>query len=73
MTLVHAVYVGGMRTMNKEIAQYINDLLADRERLLYERTEGSEDWDTLEQETKSELATIYQAQKAMDYTIEEDN
>ena len=73
MILVHAVYVGGMRTMNKEIAQYINDLLADRERLLYERTEGSEDWDTLEQETKSELATIYQAQKAMDYTIEEDN
>ena len=59
--------------MNKEIAQYINDLLADRERLLYERSEGSEDWDTLEQETKSELANIYQAQKAMDYTIEEDN
>ena len=59
--------------MNKEVAQYINELLADRERLLYERSEGSEDWDTLEQETKSELATIYQAQKAMDYIIEEDN
>ena len=59
--------------MNKEIAQYINSLLAERERLLYERTEGSEDWDTLEQETKSELATIYQAQKSMDYIIEEDN
>ena len=59
--------------MNKEIAQYINNLLADRERLLYERSEGSEDWDTLEQETKSELANIYQAQKAMDYIIEEDN
>ena len=59
--------------MTKEIAEYINTLLADRERLLYERTEGSEDWDTLEQETKSELANIYQAQKAMDYIIEEDN
>ena len=59
--------------MNKEIAQYINDLLADRERLLDEREEGSEDWDSLKQETKSELATIYQAQKAMDYIIEEDN
>ena len=73
MILVHAVYVGEMRTMNKEIAQYINDLLADRERLLDEREEGSEDWDSLKQETKSELATIYQAQKAMDYIIEEDN
>ena len=59
--------------MNKEIAQYINDLLADRERLLDEREEGSEDWDSLKQETKSELAKIYQAQKAMDYIIEEDN
>ena len=59
--------------MNKEIAQYLNDLLADRERLLDEREEGSEDWDSLKQETKSELATIYQAQKAMDYIIEEDN
>ena len=59
--------------MNKELAQYINELLADRERLLDEREEGSEDWDSLKQETKSELATIYQAQKAMDYIIEEDN
>jgi len=59
--------------MNKEIAQYINELLADRERLLDERESGSEDWDSLEEETKSELATIYQAQKSMDYIIEEDN
>ena len=58
--------------MNKEIAQYINDLLADRQRLLDEREEGSEDWDSLKQETKSELANIYQAQKAMDYSIEEE-
>ena len=59
--------------MTKEIAQYINTLLADRERLLDEREEGSEDWNTLKQETKSELVNIYQAQKAMDYIIEEDN
>ena len=65
MTLVLAVYVGGMRTMNKEIAQYINDLLADRERLLDEREDSIE-------ETKAELANIYQAQKAMDYIIEEE-
>ena len=73
MTLVLAVYVGGMRTMNKEIAQYINTLLADRERLLDERELGSEDWDSLKEETKSELGIIYQAQKSMDYIIEEDN
>ena len=59
--------------MNKEVAEYVNDLLADRERLLDEREEGSEDWDSLKEETKSELANIYQAQKAMDYIIEEDN
>ena len=59
--------------MNKEIAQYINELLADRERLLDERELGSEDWDSLKEETKSELVNIYHAQKAMDYIIEEDN
>ena len=73
MTSVLAIYVGEMRMMNKEIAQYINELLADRERLLDERQSGSEDWDSLEEETKSELVNIYQAQKAMDYIIEEDN
>ena len=66
MILVLAIYVGEMRTMNKEIAQYINELLADRERLLDEREDAIE-------ETKAELAKIYQAQKAMDYIIEEDN
>ena len=59
--------------MNKEVAEYVNDLLADRERLLDERESNSEDWDSLKQETKSELVNIYQAQKAMDYIIEEDN
>ena len=66
MTSVLAIYVGEMRMMNKEIAQYINDLLTDRERLLDEREDSIE-------ETKAELANIYQAQKAMDYIIEEDN
>ena len=50
--------------MNKDIAQYINELLADRERLLDEREDAVE-------ETKSELSIIYKAQKAMDYIIEE--
>ena len=72
MILVLAIYVGVMRTMNKEIAQYINELLADRERLLDERESGSEDWDSLKEETKSALAKIYHAQKAMDYIIEEE-
>jgi len=66
MILVLAIYVGVMKMMNKEIAQYINDLLAYRERLLDEREDAIE-------ETKAELANIYQAQKAMDYVIEEDN
>ena len=75
MTLVLAVYAGGMRTMNKEIAQYINTLLADRERLLDERKDDGNDYElnfVLKQETEWELGIIYQAQKAMDYIIEED-
>lgn len=66
MTSVLAIYAGVTKMMNKEIAQYINDLLADRERLLDEREDSIE-------ETKAELANIYQAQKAMDYIIEENN
>ena len=76
MTLVLAVYVGGMRTMNKEIAQYINTLLADRERLLDERKDDGNDYElnfVLKQETEWELGIIYQSQKAMDYIIEEGN
>ena len=66
--------------MNKEIAQYINTLLADRQRLLDER---KDDLDTLTdfdvdqlntwEETEWELGIIYQAQKSMDYIIEEDS
>ena len=76
MTLVLAAYAGGMRTMNKEIAQYINTLLADRERLLDERKDDGNDYElnfVLKQETEWELGIIYQSQKAMDYIIEEDN
>ena len=71
-TLAQLFFLRRKIGMTKEIAQYINTLLADRERLLNEREEGSEDWNTLKQETKSELANIYQAQKAMDYIIEEE-
>ena len=76
MTSALAYYVGGMRTMNKEIAQYINELLADRERLLDERKDDGKDYEldfVLKQETEWELGIIYQAQKSMDYIIEEDN
>jgi hypothetical protein len=62
--------------MNKEIAQYINSLLADRERLLDERKDDGNDYElnfVLKQETEWELGIIYQSQKAMDYIIEEDN
>ena len=76
MILVLAIYVGVMKMMNKETAQYINSLLADRERLLDERKDDGKDYElnfVLKQETEWELGIIYQAQKAMDYIIEEDN
>ena len=61
--------------MNKEVAQYINSLLSERERLLDERKDDGKDYEldfVLKQETEWELGIIYQAQKAMDY-IEEEN
>ena len=61
--------------MNKEVAQYINELLSDRERLLDERKDV-EDYEldfVIKQETEWELGIIYQAQKSMDYIIEEEN
>ena len=61
--------------MNKEIEQYINELLADRERLLDERKDDGKDYElnfVLKQETEWELGIIYQSQKAMDYIIEEE-
>ena len=62
--------------MNKEVAQYINSLLAERERLLDERKDDVKDYEldfVLKQETEWELGIIYQAQKSMDYIIEEDS
>ena len=65
--------------MNKEVAQYINDLLADRERLMEERKDDTNQWQSipelyadLKKDTEWELGIIYQAQKSMDYIIEED-
>ena len=61
--------------MNKEVAQYINSLLAERERLLDERKDDGKDYEldfVLKQETEWELGIIYQAQKSMDYVIEEE-
>ena len=62
--------------MNKEVAQYINSLLAERDRLLDERKDDGKDYEldfVLKQETEWELGIIYQAQKSMDYIIEEDS
>ena len=65
--------------MNKEVAEYINTLLAERERLMEERKDDFNQWQSipelyadLKQDTEWELGKIYQAQKAMDYFIEED-
>ena len=60
--------------MDKEIAQYINTLLADRERLLDKRQDDGKDYElnfVLKQETEWEKSIIYKAQKSMDYFIEE--
>ena len=66
--------------MNKEVAQYINSLLADRERLMEERKDDFNQWQSipelyadLKKDTEWELSMIYQAQKSMDYIIEEAN
>ena len=65
--------------MDKEIAQYINNLLADRKRLMEERKDDLDklidfDVDQLNtwEETEWELKMIYKAQKSMDYIIEEE-
>ena len=65
--------------MNKEIAQYINDLLADRERLMEERKDDNNQWQgipelysDLKKDTEWELSMIYHAQKSLDYIIEEE-
>ena len=75
-TLAQLFFLRRKIGMTKEIAQYINTLLADRERLLDERKDDGKDYElnfVLKQETEWELGIIYQSQKAMDYIIEEGN
>ena len=67
--------------MDKEIAQYVNTLLADRERLLKGALKGLSEVKkgnssieadfVLKQEIEWELGTIYKSQKSMDYFEEE--
>ena len=59
--------------MDKEVAEYVNVLLANRQYLLEER-ENASDYNKdkeLQQMTESEQSLIYKAQKAIDYMIEE--
>ena len=59
--------------MNKALAQYVNELLTDRNRLLEER-KLDKDYDMdkeLKEATEHELSIIYQVQKSMDYIEEE--
>ena len=59
--------------MNKALAQYVNELLTDRNRLLEER-KLDKDYDMdkeLKEATEHELSVIYQVQKSMDYIEEE--
>ena len=64
--------------MNKEVAEYINSLLSERETLMEEREDDTNQWQSipelyadLKEDTEWELGMIYQAQKAMDYIEEE--
>ena len=61
--------------MDKEVAEYVNVLLANRQYLLEER-ENASDYNKdkeLQQMTESEQSLIYKAQKALDYIVEESN
>ena len=65
--------------MDKELAQYINTLLAEKEREVLskqaylDKIEGSvEKYFTEYQQIEWELSIIYRSQKAMDYFEEED-
>ena len=66
--------------MNKELAQYINTLLAEKQREIdskqnyLDKIDGSvQIFFTEYQQIKWELGMIYKAHKAMDYIIEEEN
>ena len=59
--------------MDKEVAEYVNVLLANRQYLLEER-ENASDYNKdkeLQQMTENEQSLIYKAQKAIDYIVEE--
>ena len=59
--------------MDKEVAEYINQLLTDTYKLLEER-KLDKDYNKdkeLKEATESELSLIYKAQKSMDYIEEE--
>ena len=61
--------------MDKEVAEYVNVLLANRQYLLEER-ENASDYNKdkeLQEMTESEQSLIYKAQKGMDYIVEESN
>ena len=77
--MVLAIYVGVMKMMNKEVAEYINSLLSERETLMEERKDDTNQWQgipelysDLKKDTEWELSMIYHAQKFMDYIIEEE-
>jgi len=66
--------------MNKELAQYINTLLAEKQREVKSKQDYLDKIDenferhfTEYQETVWELGMIYKAHKAMDYIIEEED
>ena len=66
--------------MNKEIAQYINTLLAEKQREVLSKQayldkidRSVEIYFTEYQQIEWELGIIYKAQKSMDYIIEEEN
>ena len=58
--------------MNKELAQYINTLLAEKEREVKSKQDYLERHFHELQENDWELSIIYRCQKAMDYFEEED-
>ena len=65
--------------MNKELAQYINTLLAEKQREVKSKQDYLDKIDgsvqiffTEYQQIEWELGVIYKAQKAMDYIIEEE-
>ena len=64
--------------MNKELAQYINTLLAEKQREVLSRQayldkidRSVQEYFTEYQEIEYQLGMIYKAHKAMDYIIEE--